>query len=144
MLDLHSQQHEAQKAEEKKQHEAQKAEEKKQHDAKKAEEKKQHDAKEQAKHQSSPSTPPTGGDSSAPTPPESQSTSQESNDDDECYEVDDARKTLRLPMHLADAIRHNNALPVPEEHHFRPMSHYADHPYFAKRNRHATADNYLQ
>ena len=131
--------HEAAKAEEQKQHEAAKAEERKQQDAAKAakaeehkkkeaaeaEEHKQHEAAKAAHHAAK---------HPAPAAP---SATPAANDDDEYFEVDDERHTLRLPMHIAGNMHHD--LPVPEQHHFRPMSHYEDHPYFVQK-----ANNYLQ
>jgi len=114
-------QKDAKKAEEKKQKEAKEAEEKKAHDAKKAEEKKKHDAKK-----------------AAPASPEPEANDESEARDDELYEVDEDRHTLRLPMHIAGRFYHD--LPEPEHEHFRPMSHsthYSEHPFVRSQERFA-------
>ena len=61
--------------------------------------------------------------------------------DDEYFEVDADHHRLRLPLHIAAGI--HNDLPNPENDHFRPMSHYVEHPFFAAKHANK-ASYYLQ
>jgi hypothetical protein len=58
--------------------------------------------------------------------------------------MDEHLHKMVLPMHLGGGYHHD--LPVPEHHHFRPMSHYQEHPYYAQQNRsfNAVLPLYLQ
>ena len=53
---------------------------------------------------------------------------QASDEDDEEFTVDKDTKRMMLPLHVGGHMI--NDLPIPEHHHFRPMHHYSDHPYY--------------